>query len=77
MLFTRRLPAALGAGALGLFTLLTTFVGHPFWNESGMSRFNNLNSFLEHFGLIGGFGLVVLWEMGRSARLGTDAITDV
>jgi uncharacterized membrane protein YphA (DoxX/SURF4 family) len=55
--------AALGALALAGFTLLATFVGHPFWRESGMERFADLNSFLEHFGLVGGFLLVALAEL--------------
>lgn len=59
--------AALGALALAGFTLLATFIGHPFWNESGMERFADLNSFLEHFGLIGGFVLVALWELRGAA----------
>lgn len=71
MLLWRGLPAALGAAALASFTLLATFVGHPFWRESGMERFNDLNSFLEHFGLIGGFVLVALWELGSATTRGT------
>jgi len=55
--------AALGAVALGGFTLLATLIGHPFWRESGMERFADLNSFLEHFGLVGGFVLVALSEL--------------
>lgn len=58
--------AALGALALAGFTLLATFVGHPFWRESGMERFADLNAFLEHFGLIGGFLLVALMELRGS-----------
>lgn len=58
--------AALGALALAGFTLLATFVGHPFWRETGMERFADLNSFLEHFGLIGGFLLVALAELRGS-----------
>ncbi|HZR34938.1 MAG TPA: DoxX family protein [Nevskia sp.] len=63
MLFLRGWPAALGALALAGFTLLATFVGHPFWRETGMERFADLNSFLEHFGLVGGFVLVALLEL--------------
>ncbi|MDB5977690.1 MAG: DoxX family protein [Nevskia sp.] len=63
MLFWHGPLAALGALALAGFTLLATFIGHPFWHETGMERFADLNAFLEHFGLIGGFVLVILWEL--------------
>lgn len=67
LLLWRGPPAALGALALAGFTLLATFVGHPFWRESGMERFADLNSFLEHFGLIGGFLLAALAELKPAA----------
>lgn len=67
MLLWRGPLAALGALALAGFTLLATFIGHPFWRESGMERFADLNSFLEHFGLIGGFLLVALAELRGTA----------
>ncbi len=70
MLLWRGPLAALGALALAGFTLLATFIGHPFWHESGMERFADLNSFLEHFGLIGGFLLVALAEL-RGHFVGT------
>ncbi len=63
MLLWRGPLAALGALALAGFTLLATFIGHPFWRETGMERFADLNSFLEHFGLVGGFVLVALSEL--------------
>lgn len=68
ILFARGRFAALGAVALAGFTLAATFVGHPFWREAGVERFADLNAFLEHFGLIGGFLLVALLETGRIAR---------
>ncbi len=67
ILFARGRFAALGAVALAGFTLAATFVGHPFWGETGMQRFADLNAFLEHFGLIGGFLLIALIETGRIA----------
>ncbi len=63
VLFAQGRAAALGALALAGFTLIATIIGHPFWTTSGMDRFQNLNSFLEHFGLIGGFLLVTLIEL--------------
>ncbi len=65
VLLVRGLPAALGALLLAGFTLLATFVGHPFWHETGMDRFFDLNSFLEHFGMIAGFVLMALFELRR------------
>lgn len=67
VLFVRGRLAALGAVALAGFTLAATLVGHPFWGETGMQRFADLNAFLEHFGLIGGFALIALIETGRIA----------
>ena len=67
ILFAHGRLAALGAAALAGFTLAATFVGHPFWGETGMQRFADLNAFLEHFGLIGGFALIALTETGRLA----------
>jgi hypothetical protein len=57
--------AALGATLLPGFTLVASPLGHPFWHETGMQRFADLNSFLEHFGLIGGFALI---ETGRITK---------
>ena len=51
---------AVSAAALAGFTLLATLIGHRFWAETGVDRFRDLNSFLEHFGLIGGLFLVAL-----------------
>lgn len=68
ILFGRARLAAAGAALLAVFTLLASVIGHPFWRESGGERFNDLNSFLEHFGLIGGFLLIMLIEL-------TDALT--
>jgi transmembrane protein len=68
VLFTHGWPAALGAVGLGGFTLLATFIGHPFWRVSGDERSAALNVFLEHFGLIAGLvllGWVELWMTPR------------
>jgi len=68
ILFAHGRAAALGALGLAGFTFAATFVGHPFWREAGMERFADLNSFLEHFGLVGGFVLVALAETAGPAR---------
>lgn len=67
VLFGRGRAVALGAVALAGFTLAATFIGHPFWREAGAERFADLNSFLEHFGLVGGFMLIALRAVPASA----------
>lgn len=56
--------AWLGAGALGVFTAIATWIAHPFWQVvDPMGRFHERNTFLEHVGLIGGLMLAaILWE---------------
>lgn len=50
----------LGAGFLGVFTLMATFVANRFWEMGGQDRFMAANSFFEHLGLTGAF-LLVAW----------------
>lgn len=51
----------LGAGMLGVFTLLAAFTANAFWTMlPGQERFMATNAFFEHIGLIGGFVLVAL-----------------
>lgn len=60
--------AWLGAGALSIFTALTTFIAHPFWNVADpMAHFQQRNIFLEHVGRIGGlmFAAVVAEQNWR------------
>ncbi len=57
----------LGAGMLGVFTLLAAFTANAFWTmPAGPDRFMATNAFFEHLGLIGGFVLVAL--VGRQAQ---------
>ncbi|AWV00592.1 DoxX family protein [Burkholderia sp. JP2-270] len=42
----------LGAGALGMLTLVAMAVANDFWNRTGAEHFMALNSFFEHLGLI-------------------------
>ncbi|MCU9957834.1 DoxX family protein [Burkholderia sp. BKH01] len=42
----------LGAGSLGMLTLVAMLVANDFWNQTGVARFMALNSFFEHLGLI-------------------------
>ncbi|WP_176594740.1 DoxX family protein [Sphingobium sp. EM0848] len=51
----------LGAGMLGVFTLLAAFTANAFWAmPQGPERFAATNAFFEHIGLIGGFVLAAL-----------------
>ena len=60
----------LGAGFLGVFTLMATFVANRYWEMSGMERFMAANSFYEHLGLTGAF-LLVAWLDLRKGDDGT------
>ncbi|MDN7617474.1 DoxX family protein, partial [Burkholderia cepacia] len=42
----------LGAGGLGMLTLVAMAVANDFWNQTGAAHFMALNSFFEHLGLI-------------------------
>lgn len=60
----------LGAGMLGVFTLLAACVANAFWAmPAGQDRFMATNAFFEHVGLVGGFVLVALVSE-RAARRG-------
>jgi uncharacterized membrane protein YphA (DoxX/SURF4 family) len=51
----------LGAGMLGVFTLLAAFTANAFWAmPPGPERFGATNAFFEHLGLIGGFVLAAM-----------------
>ena len=50
----------LGAGMLGIFTLLTAFIASPFWALAGHERFVAVNDFFEHLGLVAGFVMVAM-----------------
>jgi transmembrane protein len=60
----------LGAGALGVFTVLTTFLAHRFWELEGPARTMQFNSFLEHAAISAAFILVTVVGLRRGrARL--------
>lgn len=46
--------AWLAAGALGVFTLLTIPIGHPFWKFDEPKRSHELHIALEHVSVVGG-----------------------
>jgi transmembrane protein len=52
--------AWLGAGALGIFTVLATLLAHRFWELTGEARIMQLNTFLEHATISAAFILVVV-----------------
>jgi uncharacterized membrane protein YphA (DoxX/SURF4 family) len=59
----------LGAGMLGVFTLLAAFRANAFWTmTAGHDRFMATNAFFEHLGLIGGFVVVALLNRREGAR---------
>ncbi|MBI1779443.1 MAG: DoxX family protein [Proteobacteria bacterium] len=60
----------LASGALGVFTVLATLVAHSFWTFGDPAeRVRELNIFLEHIGLLGGFVLAaILAEPARDSR---------
>lgn len=61
----------LGAGALGVFTLLATVLAHQFWTLDGIERARQLNTFLEHLAIIAGFVLVaILGQLRDRPRAG-------
>jgi uncharacterized membrane protein YphA (DoxX/SURF4 family) len=60
LVFGRGLVRIAGAAALAGFTIVATLIAHRFWIETGLDRFRDLNAFVEHAGLVGGF-LLVIW----------------
>jgi len=58
----------LGAGALGVFTIMTTFLAHRFWDFSGPARVMQMNSFFEHATISASFIFVVVVGL-RQGRL--------
>ncbi len=56
----------LGAGMLGVFTVLAAVVANAFWTMPvGHDRFMATNAFFEHLALVGGFilaAMIARWE---------------
>ncbi|MCC8402451.1 DoxX family protein [Paraburkholderia sp. MMS20-SJTN17] len=55
----------IGAGGLGMLTVVAMLVANDFWNHAGAERFMALNSFFEHLGLIAGLVLATLLDDTR------------
>jgi uncharacterized membrane protein YphA (DoxX/SURF4 family) len=56
----------LGAGALGVFTLIVTVLAHAFWNLEGAARFAEMNIFMEHVAIIAGFAFAAMFAQATS-----------
>ncbi|MDR3095936.1 MAG: DoxX family protein [Paraburkholderia sp.] len=52
----------IGAGGLGVLTVVAMLVANDFWHQAGAARFMALNSFFEHLGLIA--ALVLATRLG-------------
>lgn len=66
LIITDRL-AWLGAGMLGVFTVLAALIANAFWTMDGPDRFMATNAFFEHLGLAGGFVLIAILSHRRRA----------
>jgi transmembrane protein len=60
MLIVFNRMAWLGAGALGIFTFVATFLSHRFWMLEGAARLSQLNTFLEHAAICAAFILLTV-----------------
>ncbi|RQS68218.1 DoxX family protein [Burkholderia sp. Bp8963] len=61
----------LGAGGLGMLTVVAMLVANDFWNRSGAEHFMALNSFFEHLGLIA--ALVLATMLGDAKHAAGDS----
>lgn len=50
----------LGAGALGVFTILTIPIGHPFWKFEEPKKTHEFHIVLEHVTVVGGLMLAAI-----------------
>lgn len=55
----------LGAGALGVFTILTIPIGHPFWKFHEPKRTHEFHIVLEHVTVVGGLMLAAILSVPR------------
>ncbi|WP_108262067.1 DoxX family protein [Mangrovicoccus ximenensis] len=55
--------AWLGAGALGVFTLLCIPIGHPFWKFDGQKAMHEFQIALEHVAVVGGLMIAAAVSM--------------
>jgi uncharacterized membrane protein YphA (DoxX/SURF4 family) len=57
----------LGAGMLGVFTILAAIVVNDFWTMTGQDRFLATNAFFEHLGLAGAFFMAAMISRSHEA----------
>ena len=58
----------LGAGGLGVLTMVSMLVANNFWALSGHDRFMAINAFFEHLGLIAGLVLITALSLREQQR---------
>ncbi|KVD28132.1 DoxX family protein [Burkholderia ubonensis] len=58
----------LGAGSLGMLTIVAMAVANDFWNRTGAGQFMALNSFFEHLGLIAALALATVLADAKCAN---------
>jgi len=61
------------AVVLALYTLATAFIGHPYWNMTGMDHVLNMINFYKNLSIMGGYFLLYVMGAGKysvDARLG-------
>jgi uncharacterized membrane protein YphA (DoxX/SURF4 family) len=63
----------LGAGGLGVLTLVAMFVANDFWRQTGVARSMAFNSFFEHLGLVAAFVLATILADAKNVRGGERA----
>ena len=63
----------LAAGMLAVFTAWATLLAHAFWTFPSAQRASELNSFLEHIGLVGGFLLAAALSELTASQNATSA----
>ena len=66
----------LGAGALGIFTLLTILIVHRFWALEGIMGVVAFHTATEHVGMIGGLLLVSILALRPAASRAGDALPE-
>ncbi|WP_028232172.1 DoxX family protein [Paraburkholderia mimosarum] len=57
----------IGAGGLGILTIVAMLVANDFWNQTGVARFMALNGFFEHLGLVAALVLATLCSEAEDA----------
>jgi uncharacterized membrane protein YphA (DoxX/SURF4 family) len=65
VLFLTRRFCWLGAGILAGFTVVATFLAHPFWTFEGPDRGRQTATFFEHVAIVGGFAMAAILVNGK------------